>query len=356
MITELNERSRQILRLVVEAYLESGEPVGSRTLSRLPEIDLSPASIRNVMQDLEESGLLAAPHTSAGRMPTQGGLRFYVDGLMSMGNLSEEERKQIETECSACGLTMPDILSQASQMLSGLSSCASLVVAPKTEEAIRHINFVSLSHGRVLVVLVTEDGLVENRIMEVGPELQETSLQMAGNFLTRRLKGKPLGEARTAILEEINSRRTELDEITQDLVRRGVGLEFTGRNKGHIIIRGTSRLLEDIHAIQDLEYARQLLEQLENEESMLGLLDSVMDAEGVQVFIGTENNIFSYSGCSMILSAVFQKDESPGQEGNEKIIGAIGVIGPTRINYGRIVPMVDYTSRAISRLLGQYDG
>jgi heat-inducible transcriptional repressor len=351
MITELSDRSRHILRLIVESYLESGEPVGSRTLSNLPGMNLSSASIRNVMQDLEEIGLLQAPHTSAGRMPTQNGLRFYVDGLMSLGNLSEEERQQIEAECVSTGRGFTEVLEHASTMLSGLSSCASLVIAPKSEKPVRNISFVGLNHGRVLVVLVTEDGLVENRIMETGANLPDSVLLSAGNYLTEKLHGKTFKDAREDILEEINLHRSQLDTITGELVKRGLELQLTGSGKGHIIIRGTSRLLEDIRAIQDLEQARNLLETLENEESLLQLLDSAMHAEGVQVFIGTENRIFRYSGCSMILSSVVQYDRSVDKE-EEKVLGAIGVIGPTRINYGRIVPMVDYTSRAISRLFG----
>ncbi len=352
MITELNERSRHILRLIVESYLESGEPVGSRTLSRLPGIKLSPTSIRNVMQDLEESGLLQAPHTSAGRMPTQNGLRFYVDGLMSLGSLSNDERQRIEAECIAAGRNITEILDHASLLLSGLSSCASLVVAPKSEKPVRNISFVSLKGGRILVVLVTEDGLVENRIMETGIEIPDQILQTAANYLTEKLQGKTLKDARLTILDEISMHRTQLDAIAEELVRRGLELQFPRSSKGHIIIRGTSKLLEDIRAIQELEQARNLLETLENEETMLQLLDSTMHAEGVQVFIGTENRIFRYSGCSMIISSVIQYDSTADGTHGEKVLGAIGVIGPTRINYGRIVPMVDYTSRAIGRLLG----
>lgn len=351
MITELNERSRGILQIIVESYLESGAPVGSRTISKMPGMSLSPASIRNVMQDLEEMGMLIAPHTSAGRMPSPNGLRFYVDGLMSFGNLSGDERKHIESECLASGRGMSEILDHAGKMLSGLSSCASLVFAPKTDKPLRNISFVSLSRGRVLVIIVTEDGLVENRLIETGEDFPESALLSAGNYLTEKLKGKTLENTKEEILEEINRHKTELDVITENLVRCGLALKLNSESRGHIIIRGASKLLDDIRAMRELEQARLLLETLENEESMLKLLDSAMQAEGVQVFIGTENDIFRYSGCSMILSSVVSH-EAHGENGEERVLGAIGVIGPTRINYGRIVPMVDYTSRAISRLFG----
>ncbi|NCC22786.1 MAG: heat-inducible transcriptional repressor HrcA [Alphaproteobacteria bacterium] len=351
MIRELNERSRTILRLVVESYLETGEPVGSRTISRVPGMGLSAASIRNVMQDLEEVGFLEAPHTSAGRQPTQSGLRFYVDGLMSLGNLSSEERARIEAECRATGRNVAEVFEQAGMLLSGLSSCASLVMAPKSDRPVRHVSFVGLSHGRVLVVLVNEDGLVENRIMEVPADLPQSSLESAANYLNEKIRGQTFEEARKRILAEIAEHRTQLDVLTEDLVSRGVSLKLAGAGRGHLIIRGTARLFEDVRAVQDLENARNLLEALESQETMLKLLESAAGAEGVQVFIGTENRFFANAGCSMVLSPVLQKGDGSSGKG-ETVIGAVGVIGPTRINYGRIVPMVDYTSRVIGEILG----
>ncbi len=353
MFAELNERARTILQMVVESYLETGEPVGSRTLSKMERLNLSPASIRNVMQDLEEQGFLEAPHVSAGRQPTQTGLRFYVDGLMSVGNLralSAEERARIEAECAAAGRNISDVFTQAGTTLSGLSSCASLVLAPKSEKPLRHLSFVALSYGRVLAVLVSEDGLVENRIMEAPMGVSAAALESAGNYLTEKLRGKTLPEARSEVMYELSAHQSQLDKVAEELVRKGIELEITGQNHGHLVIKGASRLLEDVRAMEDLENARRLLEDLENEETMLKILDSAQGAEGVQVFIGSENVFFANSACSVVLSPLISREDGPGKK-QEKVIGAVGVIGPTRLNYGRIVPMVDYTSRVVSNVL-----
>jgi heat-inducible transcriptional repressor len=344
MITELNDRSREIFRMIVEAYVETGEPVGSRTLARRGNLDLSPATIRNVMADLEDAGLLFAPHTSAGRLPTDAGLKLFVTGLLGMGSLSEEERRNIDSRCVAAGRSLPEALEQATQTLSGLSHCAGLVVAPKTERPLKHIEFVPLSPGRALVVTVTEDGLVENRLIETPLGTPPSVLIQAGNYLSSRLVGRTADEARALIAAEIESKRAELDELTQKLVETGLATWGGGGAGASLIVRGQAMLLNDVTALGDLERLRALFDALETKEAMVKLLEAARDGEGMQIFIGADNPLFGVAGCSMIVA--------PYANSREQVVGAIGVIGPTRINYARIIPLVDYTAKVIGRLLG----
>ncbi len=343
-ISELNERSREIFRLIVDGYVQSGEPMGSRTLSRLLGQNLSPATIRNVMADLEEAGLLYAPHTSAGRLPTEAGLRLFVNGLLEIGNLGEDERLNIESLCRARGKSLAQALEEATAALSGLSHCAGVVVVPKQERPLKHIEFIHLGPGRALVVLVTEDGLVENRVIEVPLGLPPSTLVAAANFLNSRLIGRTIEEARAGIEEEINSHKAQLDELTSRVVATGLASWAGGDGESALIVRGQANLLEDVTALVDLERLRALFEMLETKETVLRLLDASRQAEGVQIFIGAESHLFGVAGCSLIIA--------PYQNSREQIIGAIGVIGPTRINYARIIPMVDYTAKVIGRLIG----
>ena len=343
MIRELNRRTEEILRQIVDLYMETGEPVASRTLSKKSG-QLSPASIRNVMADLEAEGLLYAPHTSAGRIPTQEGLRFYVDGLMQVGSLTEDDRSTIEARCRAEGRSVNQVFEQASSLLSGLSAAAGLVVAPRMDKPLRHIQFLQLDPSRILVVLVTDDGMVENRIIESEGVLPESALHSAANYLNARLGGKTISAAKADIFREMEERRTQLDALSADLVRRGIAVAPPQDAGGHIIIHGRSRLLDDIRAIEDLEKARGLLTLLEEQETMAGFLEAAEKAEGVQVYIGKENRIFEHSGLSMIIA--------PCRTAEQRMIGAIGVIGPSRLNYGRIIPIVDYTSQVMQRILG----
>lgn len=345
MISELNQRSREVFREIVEAYVQTGEPVGSRTLSRRLTTALSPATIRNVMADLEDLGLLMAPHTSAGRVPTDAGLRLFVNGILEIGALSEKERTDIEARCVAGGRSMPEMLEEATNLLSGLSSCAGLVLAPKTDRPLKHIEFINLSPGRALVVLVTEDGLVENRVVEVAVGLPPSALQMASNYLNARVVGRTLAEARTFIQKEMEDQKSQLDALTAKVVETGLATwAGTRDSQGYLIVRGQARLLEDVTALSDLERIRNLFEALETREQMMRMLDATGKAEGVQIFIGAESELFSHAGCSMIVS--------PYMNTKEQIVGAIGVIGPARINYARIIPMVDYTAKVIGRLMG----
>ena len=346
MITELNERSRAIFRSLVDGYIKTGEPVGSRTLSRMVGIDLSPATIRGVMADLEDTGLLYSPHKSAGRIPTEIGLKLFVDGLLEIGNLTRDERESIEGQCKTSGSSVEGMLERATDALSGLSNCAGLVFAPKTQTPLRHIEFVSLNPGRALVVLVTESGVVENRIIEVPVDILPSALVEATNYLSSHFVGRSLDEALLSINEELQNHRAQLDDLTAQVVKEGVAVwsGTDGDNAPALIIRGQSHLLEDVDAANNLERIRTLFDALEAKESMAALLEKTDDANGVQIFIGSDNNLFSHSGCSLIVG--------PYKDSRQQIVGAIGVIGPTRMNYARIIPMVDYTARLVSRLIG----
>lgn len=343
----LDPRSTAVLRELVEVYVATGEPVGSRTLSRRLPLNLSPASIRNVMADLEEAGLLYAPHTSAGRLPTQQGLRLFVDGLLEFGDLGEEERAEISARCAAHGRSLQDTLAEAGQMLSGLAGAAGLVVAPKGEAPLRHIEFVPLGPGRALVVLVQGDGRVENRVIEVPAGLPPASLIQAGNYLNARLSDRTLDETRAEVTQDIAAHRSALDALTTQVVEAGMATwagGVKGSEHGSLILRGQARLLENMENMTRVHEIQALFERLEAQETTLKLLELAQRGEGVQIFIGAESGLFSTAGLSVVVA--------PFRNGQEKIVGAIGVIGPSRINYGRVIPVVDYTARVIGRLLG----
>ncbi len=301
MITELNQRSREILRRIIESYVETGEPVGSRTLSKRFSMNLSPATIRNVMADLEDSGLLFAPHTSAGRMPTEAGLRLFVDGILEVGNLTEKERNAIDVQCAGTQNNLEGLLEDATQALSGLSRCASLVLAPKAKSPLRHIEFVNLSPGRTLVVLVSENGIVENRVIQTPRALPASALVEATNFLSARLVGRTLGEAYDEIMAELDAHQAELDELTTRVVESGLATWAGDSQEGSLIVRGQAHLLEDVTAASDLEQIRTLFNALETKGEMLKLLSLTDTAEGVQIFIGADNSLFNLAGCSMIV-------------------------------------------------------
>ncbi|MBL8675481.1 MAG: heat-inducible transcriptional repressor HrcA [Rhodospirillales bacterium] len=342
-IAELNDRAREVFRRIVESYVETGEPVGSRALTRRLAEHLSPATIRNVMADLQDSGLLYAPHTSAGRVPTDAGLRLFVDGLLEVGNISQEERENIDGRCAAVGRSVQDALSEASSLLSGLSRCAGVVIAPRVDSTLKHIEFVNLGPGRALVVTVAENGTVENRVIDIPLGLPPSALIEASNYLSRRLVGRGFEEARRAIEEELGQQRAALDALTRRVVEAGLAT-WAGEPGSALIVRGQARLLEDVTALEDLDNIKRLFDALERGESFARLLDLSASAEGVKIFIGAENPLFGHAGCSVIVA--------PFRDARERIVGAIGVIGPTRINYARIVPLVDYTSKVVGRLIG----
>jgi heat-inducible transcriptional repressor len=343
-IDALNVRSRTIFRQIVETYLETGEPVGSRTLAEQGKQTLSPASIRNVMQSLENIGLLRSPHTSAGRLPTQLGLRLFVDGLLEIGNISEDERREIENNLIHKDTSIKDILDEAGTMLSGLSQCASLVYAPKVEAPVDHVEFITISANRILVVLVMTDQTVENRIIEKPDGLTPSAIQEAANFLNAQIRGQTLSEAITQLKAFIASEKQELDGLAKKLVEAGMASWTKNSNEiERLLIRGRANLLDNAH--EDLELMRRLFDDLERKKDLIQLLDLARQGDGVRIFIGSENKLFSLSGSSLVIS--------PYMNEKENLIGAIGVIGPTRINYGRIVPIIDYTARLVGKMIAE---
>ena len=350
-VKDLNERSREILRRVVETYLETGDPVGSRFLSRHMPMILSAASIRNVMSDLEALGLIFSPHTSAGRVPTEAGLRMFVDGLLEIGDLSEDERGQIERQIAGSHKSVEDVLDEASKMMSGLSHAAGFVVAPKFDAALKHIEFVAMDPGRALVVIVTEGGEVENRVIDVPMGLTPSALTEATNYLNQRLRGKTFEEAKTILAGEMEYQKVELNELTSRVISSGLAT-WSGNKAANdrddplsksLIVRGRSRLLNDVHAMEDLERVRLLFDDLENKRDLVQLLGLAESADGVRIFIGSENKLFSMSGSSLVIS--------PYMDSRQQVVGVLGVIGPTRLNYARIIPMVDYTAKLVGRLI-----
>lgn len=344
----LGDRPREVFRHLVEAFLSSGEPVGSRTLSQILPMTLSPASIRNVMADLEALGLLYAPHTSAGRAPTEKGLRLFVDGLMEIGQLAPDERISIEARMTGSGRAIEDVLTQATTLLSGLSHCAGLVVAAKQDGALKHVEFVPAGPGKALVVMVSEDGQVENRLIDTPVGLPVSALTEASNYLNARLRGRSLDSTRAEILAELESERAELDALTARFVADGLAtmvVPLATRNSEEkvLIVRGTSHLLDSLDAQADLERVRNLFDDIERKNDLIRLLELAKDGDGVRIFIGSENRLFSLSGSSIVAA--------PYANAAGKVVGVVGVLGPTRLNYGRIIPMVDYTAKVIGRLI-----
>ncbi|MGI6244789.1 MAG: heat-inducible transcriptional repressor HrcA [Pseudochelatococcus sp.] len=345
LFADLDERSREIFRRVVEGYLATGEPVGSRNLARMLQVSLSPASVRNVMADLEQAGLLYAPHVSAGRMPTERGLRFFVDAMLEIGDLDAEESGRIEAQVAAAatGASLDSLLSEATMMLSGLTRGAGVVVAGKQNPPLKHIEFVRLDAARALVVLVGEDGTVENRLLDLPPGLPSSALVEAGNFLNAQLLGLTLGELRAQVEQRRTIMERELDVLVTGLIDAGLAVSVGPSDGRQLIVRGQANLLDDLKAAEDIERIRLLFTDLETQKDVIDLLSRAEDGEGVRIFIGSENKLFSLSGSSMIAA--------PFHDSSQTILGVVGVIGPTRLNYSRIVPMVDYTARVVSRIL-----
>jgi heat-inducible transcriptional repressor len=348
-LSALNGRSQDIFRKLVERYLATGSPVGSRDLSRMLSVGLSPATVRNVMSDLEDLGLIASPHTSAGRLPTQRGLRFFVDAMLEVGAVNEAERKAIETQIAGPARAghLEDLLTEASQLLSGLSHGAGVVIAQKSDLVLKHIEFVRLDAERAMVVLVGEDGTVENRVVQLPAGLTASALTQASNYLAHLAVGRTLGEIRQSLEAQRLAMRSELDALTRKLVEDGVATVTGPRGAGTptVIVRGRANLINDTMASDELRRVRELFEELESRDGLIELLGDTESAQGVKIFIGSENKLFALSGSSVILS--------PYTDGGGKVVGVLGVIGPTRINYARIVPVVDYTAGIISQIIGR---
>jgi heat-inducible transcriptional repressor len=342
-VTELTDRAREIFRLVVEGYLTTGQPVGSKTLAGEGRVNLSPASIRSVLHELETLGLLAAPHTSAGRMPTEGGLRLFVDGMMQVAEPTREERAVIERRLSEAG-PIEQALENVSSILSDISNAAGMVMVPRREPRLAQVSLLPLTAGRALAVLVGQDGAVENRVLDLGEPASPSALEAAANYITARLRGRTLGEAAQAMRAEISEGRSALDEASRALVERGLAVWSEDASKRPVlIVRGQANLLDET-ALGDIERVRSLLDDLESKQSVSELLDSAREAEATRIFIGSENRLFALSGSSVIAS--------PYRDREGRVIGVLGVIGPTRLNYARVVPMVDFTARSLGKLIG----
>jgi heat-inducible transcriptional repressor len=348
-LSSLDERAREILRGIVDAYLETGEPTGSRTLSRSTSLGVSPATIRYVMQDLEALGLIHSPHASAGRLPTDLGLRFFLDSFLEYGSLSDDDQRAIEAKVGAAsqGGSLEEVLGEAGQLLSGLSRGASLVLTSKSDLRLKHIEFIRLDARRALVVLVGASGLVENRVIDLPPGIAAASLTEASNYLNARYSGRTLSEAKAELAGLRAAVRRELDQRAGELVEAGIAA-WSGnadREPATLVVQGHANLLGDLHSAENIERVRHLFGELEARESVLKLLDLAEEGEGVRIFIGSENKLFSLSGSSLVIA--------PWRDSGRKVIGAIGVIGPMRLNYARIVPMVDYTAQVVARLVNR---
>ena len=344
ILTEMNDRSREVFQRVVEGYLQSGGHVGSRTLTQSLSENLSAATVRNVMQDLEYLGLLDSPHVSSGRIPTQMGLRMFVDGLLEVDGLAITDREKLDGTLSENPKDISATLDKIGSALSGITQGASLVLSPKQESEIEHVEFVSLAHDRALVVLVFSNGHVENRLFR--PPLCQTpsSLKEAANFLNSIMQGRTLVEAKQIIQSEISVRRQELDSLAAELVENGlVFWEAKGERQERLIVRGRANLLESEAEEEELERIRLLFNDLERKQDIEEFLNLTEQSDGVRIFIGSENKLFSLSGSSLVVSPYMNSDK--------KVIGAVGVIGPTRLNYGRIVPIVDYTAQLVGKLI-----
>jgi len=342
-VTELTDRAREIFRHVVEGYIGTGQPVGSKTLAQAPGLDLSPASIRSVLAELEQLGLLTAPHTSAGRMPTETGLRLFVDGIMQVAEPSQHERAVIEQRLSEPG-PIEAALEATSSILSELSACAGVVMIPQREPRLSQFSLVRIASDKALAVLVGEDGAVENRILDLPASISASALEEASNYMTARLSGRTLGEAVSDIRGQIASEETALDQVSRELVERGLAIWSEDALKRPVlIVRGQARLLDE-EALGDIERVRSLLDDLESKQSVAELLELARDAKSARIFIGSENRLFALSGSSVIAS--------PYRDREGKVVGVVGVIGPTRLNYARVVPMVDFTAQSLGKLMG----
>ena len=343
-LEEMSDRNREVFQVLVEMYLANGNPVGSRTLSRDMDQRLSSATIRNTMQDLEFLGLLESPHISAGRIPTERGLRLFVDELLEINQVEDVERNLIESVAHESSGDVAAKLERVGRVLSRLTNGASLVLTPKINAPIKHVEFVALGDGQALVVLVTEDGKVENRVFRPPAGQTPSSMREAANFINAVAKGRTIADLRTVVTNEIRNRRLEIDQLAGELVERGLAVWDTAKaRQERLIVRGRSNLLEDEDGTRDMERIRELFDDLERKRDIADFLEYVESGEGVRIFIGSENRLFSLTGSTLVISPYMNSDQ--------RIVGAVGVIGPTRLNYGRIVPIVDYTAQLIGRIV-----
>ena len=346
LLSSLDSRSRKILQYIVESYIETGNPIGSKTLSKKLSPSLASATIRNVMANLEGLNLLKSPHISAGRLPTETGLKLFIDGLLQVGDISSDEKNSIEALSVGTGKSLKDILSETSNALSGLSNCVSLVMAPTLERAIKHIEFVPLDNSKALVVIVDIFGLVENRIIDIPKGTPVVNLIEASNFLNSRLAGGTLEDVKNTIEEDLLGHKKEIDIVSEKVIKAGLAIKTGDMDYPSLIVTGKNNIYNDISTQEDFKKINELFDKIEQGKTLTELLKNSLSGTGVHVFIGADNKLFDYSGCSMILAPFKAKDN----KSKAKTLGAIGVIGPIRVNYGRIIPMVDFTAKAISKL------
>jgi heat-inducible transcriptional repressor len=339
----LDRRSQRIFQLIVDSYIESGEPIGSSTLSRRLSESLSPATIRNIMAHLEKVGLLYSPHTSAGRLPTEQGLKLYVQGLLDIGPISDIDKQILESKLEFQNRSFDEVLNEAITTLTGLSQCTGIVMAPTYNSPLKHVEFIYLSKGQALIVMVSKEGMIENRIISIPEDMTPSHLVEAGNYLSSRLIGRTLDEAKTLIADELEFEKNQLHTLAKQIVSEGLALWGTTENLPTLIVKGQSNLLNVARTADDVSHIQRLFESLETKEGILELLDSAKQGEGVQVFMGANSPLFHLSGCSMIVA--------PYKNSQHDVIGAIGVLGPARQNYGRIIPMVNYAVQLIEKFL-----
>jgi heat-inducible transcriptional repressor len=340
---ELSDRSKQIFKSVVEIYLATGSPSGSESILKKGGIDLSSSSIRLILANLQKEGLLFAPHTSAGRLPTDKGIRFFVDGLLEFGRLTKEEQENIKQQCLSKGTSFQDVLDEASKMISGLTNYAGIVVAPKYQNNIKHIEFIRLNKTQIMSIIASSTGQIENRVIDDAGKYQESVLREVSNFLNSKYTNKTIDEIKNNINLEIKSSKGRLESLSKSLVQKGILELAPSKENPYIFLHGQSSLLEDEIVSKDLDQIRKLFDEIENKTNFIDILENTNTAKGVQIFIGSQNFLFKHSGLSMVMAPYKDKDQ--------KIIGAIGVVGPTRLNYAKIVPLVDYTSKIIGKVL-----
>jgi heat-inducible transcriptional repressor len=340
---ELTDRTKQIFKTVVETYLETGSPSGSETVLKKAGLDISSASVRSILSNLQKEGLLFSPHTSAGRVPTEKGMRFFVDGLLEFGRISKSEKENIEQLSSSKNKSYQEVLDEASRSISGLSNYAGIVIAPKYQKNLKHLEFIRLNNTQIMSILAYENGEIENRIIEDSGKFTNSQLLQTSNYLSEKFKNKNISEIKKIIESEIMSTRSNLEEISKKLVKKGIVEIEPKMNNPYIFLHGQSKLLKDEIISKDLDQIRQLFDDIENKSTFIDILENAGKAKGVQIFIGSKNFLFKHSGLSMVMAPYKNKEQ--------EIVGAIGVVGPTRLNYSKIVPLVDYTSKIIGKVI-----
>ncbi len=343
LYTELNDRSKLIFKKLVESYLETGSPAGSETIMKMGGFNLSSASIRTILSNLQKEGLLFAPHRSAGRMPTEKGMRFFVDGLLEFGRISKSDMENIKQQCSTKDKSYEEVLNLASKTISGLSNYAGIVIAPKFQKNLKHLEFIRLNKSQLMLILAYENGEIENRIIEDKGVYNNNFLIQASNYLTSKFNNKNITQIKKEIQVDIQKSQNKLEIISSKLVQQGIIQNQPKPNNPYIFLHGQSNLLKDEIISKDLDQIRSLFDEIEKKSSFVEILENAGRAKGVQIFIGSKNFLFKHSGLSMVMA--------PYKNNEQEIIGAIGVVGPTRLNYSKIVPLVDYTSKIIGKVI-----